>query len=331
MSEKLNEIVDETPLWRYMSFSKLVSLLSQRALYFSRPDGFIDPFEGALGAADKLETIFGPACDGFALAMRNLIAGTPPKPPLPSNRLLTMPEEIYAGIKRLLAGGVDRGELASVVGEGAGLQFKKDISERLRTEYISTFICCWHNAEHESEAMWRLYAKDTAEGVAFRTTVGLLRNSVRDQRELIIRRVEYRDDYVYSLGSNDDRLARFLTKRLAFAHESEVRAIICDSKAGQNNEVGVGVPVNVPELIQEIVVSPYAPAWMPGIVAEVARKFDVCSTVNTSRLSVRPFYYISPEYFFGGRGALAPQAGGFGCDSRRGIDGKTMVRSGAFC
>jgi hypothetical protein len=39
-------------VWRYMDFAKYVDLLSRRALYFSRPEYFGDPFEGAFGPAN---------------------------------------------------------------------------------------------------------------------------------------------------------------------------------------------------------------------------------------------------------------------------------------
>jgi hypothetical protein len=39
------------PLWRYMSFAKLVSLLDRQALYFSRLDRLGDPFEGSITLA----------------------------------------------------------------------------------------------------------------------------------------------------------------------------------------------------------------------------------------------------------------------------------------
>lgn len=34
-------------IWRYMSFSKYVSMLQQKALFFSRSDRFLDPWEGS--------------------------------------------------------------------------------------------------------------------------------------------------------------------------------------------------------------------------------------------------------------------------------------------
>jgi len=40
-------------LWRYMDFSRLISLLEDRALYFARSDLMGDPWEGALSHVDQ--------------------------------------------------------------------------------------------------------------------------------------------------------------------------------------------------------------------------------------------------------------------------------------
>ena len=42
---KLPEDLD-TKIWRYMDFTKFVSLLETRSLFFVRADSFTDPFEG---------------------------------------------------------------------------------------------------------------------------------------------------------------------------------------------------------------------------------------------------------------------------------------------
>lgn len=39
------------PIWRYMDLAKFVSMLSTRALYFTRADHFADPFEGSITRA----------------------------------------------------------------------------------------------------------------------------------------------------------------------------------------------------------------------------------------------------------------------------------------
>lgn len=38
---------DDAVLWRYMDFTKFVSLLEKSALFFARADKLGDPFEGA--------------------------------------------------------------------------------------------------------------------------------------------------------------------------------------------------------------------------------------------------------------------------------------------
>ena len=39
---------DDAVLWRYMDFTKFVSLLDKRALFFVRADKLGDPFEGTI-------------------------------------------------------------------------------------------------------------------------------------------------------------------------------------------------------------------------------------------------------------------------------------------
>jgi hypothetical protein len=283
MSELLTQISDEMPLWRYLSFSKLTSLFSQGALYFSRADGFLDPFEGALGASEKREELFG-VWDAASIAADSALE----PPPSGSHRhTLTIDDKVWALMLKSVGNDVKRANL--LVAEFVARGMRTNLSDSFRSEYRSTFICCWHNSEHESEAMWRLYSKDTAEGVAFRTTAGLLRNARIDQSELAIRHVEYRDDYLFSY--DDDPLKRFLTKRVAFEHEKEIRTIVTNQEAGGRNEPGHYVTVDVGKLIQVIVISPYAPSWMLNTLTEVARKFGVPAPVEISRLGGSAFHY----------------------------------------
>lgn len=48
-----SEISPAEVLWRYMDFWKFEDFLARSALYFSRPDKFIDPFEGRLAEGNK--------------------------------------------------------------------------------------------------------------------------------------------------------------------------------------------------------------------------------------------------------------------------------------
>lgn len=44
----------DAKVWRYMDFTKLVSILDQKALYFARTDSFEDPFEGSVPKVNVL-------------------------------------------------------------------------------------------------------------------------------------------------------------------------------------------------------------------------------------------------------------------------------------
>lgn len=246
MVDQLETIPDDTLLWRYLSFSKLLALLSKKALYFSRADGFQDPFEGALGSTNDRDSVIGVydrVANVIGAGFEAGPSGEAEPPAKGSHRIrITIDDKTKIVLEQMLQSvGGDRKKLGQLIAQNTGNKMKKDASDSFKEEYKLTFICCWHCADHESEAMWRLYAKDTAEGVAFQTTAGLLRSSVGDKSELIIRRVAYLDNYVYH--PTHKQFSRFLTKRVAFEHESEVRAIVFDREAGVRNEPGIYVAV----------------------------------------------------------------------------------------
>ena len=45
---RFNAALGDAVLWRFMSFTKFVSLLARNALFFARADKLGDPFEGSL-------------------------------------------------------------------------------------------------------------------------------------------------------------------------------------------------------------------------------------------------------------------------------------------
>ncbi|MGV2964869.1 hypothetical protein [Paenibacillus sp. AGC30] len=50
-------ITDKNSIWRYMDFSKFVSLLDKKELFFSNPSLFRDPYEGAYSERDFVNLI----------------------------------------------------------------------------------------------------------------------------------------------------------------------------------------------------------------------------------------------------------------------------------
>lgn len=95
---------ENVKIWRYIDFTKFVSLLDTQSLFFSRSDKLGDPFEGSTSRAN-----------------------------------LKLRPSIYKNIPE------------------TALKNMGDSTEKIR---YHTFLNCWHMNEFESDAMWKLYAKE---------------------------------------------------------------------------------------------------------------------------------------------------------------------------
>lgn len=229
---------DEATLWRYLDFTKFVSLLDRKSLYFSRADHLGDPFEGSVS---------------------------------PLNPLIR--EVIYR----------DQ--------EGPDPLVYAEITKRMR---MSMYISCWHLNEHESAAMWRLYAKEFA-GIAIRSRAGSFKESFCCDDSISVGKVAY-VDYGTTIIPQGNAFAAYLHKRREFEHEREVRAICLKfpERAGKPDFSGIPVgpgiyvEVDLSLLIEEVVTAPYAPHWFAELVASVAERYDLEASVNRSSLSAEP-------------------------------------------
>ncbi len=280
----------DTTIWRYMSFTKLIALLSQEGLYFSRCDTFGDPFEGALGRTEDRESLFS-VFDGMAIAEgadRSEFKGEDDNPPDKGHtHHIHIPDDIFEWM--LKEAGGDKKAVAKNIAEAIRTDMKNTLSETFRKEFKSIFISCWHLSAHESEAMWRLYSKDTTEGLALQSTIGQLESSLPHDRLFSIRSVQYDDDYVW--GPTEEPLTRFFVKRKTFEHEKELRVVVQDMKAGVEGLKGIYIPVRVSTLIQSIVISPYAPDWMITVVTDTLKKFGIEARAHLSNMGAEPFHY----------------------------------------
>lgn len=239
-------------LWRYMDFTKYVSVLSARGLYFTRTDCFEDTFEGAKGLKknkDKWDVYF---LDFFRSAIKN-----PPE----GYECKYTDEEVEQQAEKLL----------------------NDMEVGGEAHKKRTFVSCWHESEHESEAMWRLYSSFLANAVAVRTSYQSLYEALGRDPSISIGRVQYIDLKKSYAGVND----AFWRKRKSFEHEREVRALIMDFEC---QGLGKVVPCDLGILIEEVFVSPKAPSWFISLVNDVNEKYGIRVQVSTSELIEEPFF-----------------------------------------
>ncbi len=242
----------DSQLWRYMDFTKYVSMLSTSSLYFLRADKFTDHYEGAKGVKSNKEIWDKHYYSFFKKAMKN-----------PPNGVEwdKSDENIEQEAKRLL----------------------KELNESGLARKRKVFISCWHENEHESEAMWRLYSSYLENAVAIKTTYDSLYSSLGKNPSIAIGRVKYIDFNKNFAGIN----AAFWRKRKSFEHEREVRALIHDYECNDNGKI---MSCDLNTLIEEVFLSPSSPEWFLDLMNDVNKKFGVNVKVNQSRLNEEPFY-----------------------------------------
>jgi len=141
-------------LWRYIDFAKFVSLLKDRALYFSAAKLFKDPFEGAIGIKAREKE---------------------------------WDEDLLSKFKKVKE--VTSNDKVNLFNKSMLAAFKS-LGKKSRE---CTFINCWHLSEYESEAMWSLYTKDRSYAIAIRTTYDRLYNAIGKNPLIDIGRVNYID------------------------------------------------------------------------------------------------------------------------------------------
>jgi hypothetical protein len=150
-------------------------------------------------------------------------------------------------------------------------------------------VSCWHENDHESVAMWRLYTSGM-EGVAIKTTVGQLKKSLAHEgRAVTIGRVQYIDHRIDDdgLAPAIDMLSPIFCKRRSYEHEREVRAVIATPDEAERRIAiarippalvhestespslggrGLAVQVDLAALVKNIIVSRYFLSWaMPAL------------------------------------------------------------------
>lgn len=156
-------------------------------------------------------------------------------------------------------------------------------------------VSCWHMNAAESDAFWRIYSR-MDEGIAIRSTVGRLAESLHAQmkRDVYISSISYADYKTLRLPMNNG-FYPVLFKRISFQHEQELRAFIWSPAnspgiPGRDFETdsGEAIPIDVNKLIQEVVVSPLAPAWLVNDVTTLVGRIGFSFPCTASDLLKAP-------------------------------------------
>jgi hypothetical protein len=221
-------------VWRYMDFTKFVSLLETKSLFFCQADCFDDSFEGSLPKGNLIN--------------RNQIYSQ-----IPENQREYAISQMTFHRKRMLS---------------------------------HTYINCWHMNEHESAAMWKLYAK-TNEAVAICTKYSSLVQALDEN--VFVGLIHY-IDYETSTIPENNSFWPFMFKRVSFSHEREVRAVVQNLAQDFGVSGGIIKSINPEELIEKVYVAPNAPNWYFNLVEQIVNRYGLSKKVIQSSLSEQPLY-----------------------------------------
>jgi len=265
---------NDTPLWRYMDFSKFVSLIQTQSLWFARPSTFDDPFESKTNKSSRLKHL-----------LRWM------------NRVISdYNSAVYDGDEEYIA--THKWWAADVAGEDGlitPLNFKTIYEVPARLRFFSErgldaaldamLINCWHQNSNESDVMWRAYV-GSGNGVVVRTSFESLRDSFRAAGvQPKVLNVEYHDLHDESIVF--DHLPSAY-KHVAFSAEQEVRAYFPTGELPERSP-GKSIPIELSKLLEGVTTSPNAPQWFVNSVQWAIDQAEIAIKVQPSVFS-RPLY-----------------------------------------
>ena len=274
--EPFQEPEDDAVLWRYMDFAKYVSLLSSKALWFSSAAAFADPYEGAVGILEN------------ELKHRAVVEAAAAQHELD----LVRREQVKLGVSGT---SVDEATAATRAKEFMEEWTHANLLERQRT-----YVNCWYENNVESLAMWQLYAKDTNNAIAIKTTVEKLKAALTQEQTFEIGRINY-IDYADAFKHFVSR-HRFWFKSNHFEHEKEVRLMPVmdlafykkmgiEIKDSSTPPKGINIAVDCASLIEEVYVSPWAAPWLTKLVTEINALYGLPQlSVQQSFIAKQPAY-----------------------------------------
>ncbi|MFE6135576.1 hypothetical protein [Bacillus sp. NPDC057893] len=241
-----NQILDETKLWRYMGFTKFLSLI-EYGLYFCRADKFEDQFEGSLAVNDQKRWL-----SHIEDAKRHLDS-----PEI---------EEKMEKFKRVIK------ETTSMDAE----EMRKYVVINCwhMNEYESEAMWKLYSQSSEGIAIQSTYGRLKGcldiEGIKQENWM----------QNIFMEPVRYIDYNVDTTSDMPDHIAPFLHKRKSFEHEKELRVLISHPAAKTFKqehvyEQGKIVRVDYEKLIEKIYIAPTLPGWFAILVKDVLKRYGL--------------------------------------------------------
>jgi|GEM_PF-5719892 len=270
-----DEIDGEWAISRYMSFAKLMDLLTRKQAFLSSVDALKygvngDHLEGTY--PDIVEIVLSGITDQLDFLVNQAFPRTlgDNKTPMPSPPV--------------------REPLKTVFGD-IPITTEKSISSICQDLSRWVDVQCWYNGSNENVAMWKIYGGSDPSFLV-RSTVDKLAKAITASDDTNVRISKVR--YYNTNEASDfmiDEISPFAFKEGAYEYEKEIRVIAYSPEdkcriSKERSEVGRYIGINVQELITDIVVSPNAPNWFFELAEKLISE-RVDAPISRSILSKR--------------------------------------------
>lgn len=112
------------------------------------------------------------------------------------------------------------------------------------------YVSCWIKSDYELALMWQSYGK---EGVVIKTTVGHIKEALKDDNHTIYLSDVTYGDASFKEGERLNAMKPVFTKRKFFSQEQEVRLLYSDSsELNTDRPIGHEINVDIKKLIMEV-------------------------------------------------------------------------------
>ena len=263
----------EYKVWRYMDFTKFVSMLARRSLYFAslKKMSEEDQFEGLLP-----DTYF--QCRSWKTV-----------------------EDIPEHERWRLT-------LQPRLGQTPLEMVKTSMEEFAQTVFIFRkvlYVNCWHMNNFDSAAMWSIYA-GRGSGIAITSSYESLQASFQIGQKLFGGKIIYSDYSAEIIDVQSNLLGTVMRKTRSFDFEREFRIVFWDDSSlrdsSKTNEMleridkavmpdGLEFQCDLATLIDEIYVSPKSAEWYRELVQSVAKTYGVDKEVRRSPMDMEPAHH----------------------------------------
>lgn len=238
---------DDPTLWKYMDILSLFSILHNECLHFSRLSELhrFDPNEGT---------------GGLSINVENAVL-------TPSSFSIPITVESIARNRRELRRVKNQLNVAHSVPIS---KWREQVKKWDRSNK-NVFISCWHTNEHESDFMWRVYAKYEY-GFAItshrRDLLGCFENMSREKVGCDYVAYPTLDElFQHELHRTMGPDAAFLIKHRDFVAEREFRLFVRSKQPTKSCDL----KVSLQKLVKGVHISPLVPEWAEDALFETLR------------------------------------------------------------